>query len=266
MRRARRSAAAIYGAAAACLALAALTMSCAPAGPEPAPGRQPLRVFAAASLTEVVGELEALYGSRVLASFGSSSALARQIRDGAPADVFLSASPQWIDFLRQAGALDGEPKILARNRLVTVTSKSNSRLMARPPQTLRQLLDSLDPGDGVAIADAGVPAGEYARAALRGAGLLGAFEPLLVGQSDVRAALNLAERGELPAAFVYATDAAIADVEVLWTLDAADHPPIEYQAAALAGSSDLQAASAFVAFLGSEPARSLLAEAGFLLP
>src|SRR5262245_65513544 len=92
----------------------------APGGARPAGAKEPLglRVLAAASLTEVVEAFAKRFeGARVVTSFGASSELARQIKDGAPADVFISASPEWIDFLREAKALDGEPGVLARNQL-----------------------------------------------------------------------------------------------------------------------------------------------------
>jgi molybdate transport system substrate-binding protein len=226
----------------------------------------PLRVFAAASLTEVVEGLAERYGgARVKPSFGSSSALARQIRDGAPADVFLSANPDWIDFLREAGAIAGEPIALARNRLICIASRGGP-LAGRGVADPRALLAAVGPDGRVAIADEGVPAGEYARAALAHLGLLDAFLPHLVGQQDVRAVLHAVEQGELPAGFVYATDAKVAAVETLFSFDPTTHPPIEYQAAAVRGARNPEEARRFLDYLRSETARSLLTNAGFALP
>lgn len=226
----------------------------------------PLRVAAAASSTEVVEALAKDFeAGRVETSFGASSDLARQIRDGAPADVFISASPDWIDFLREAGALAGEPVVIARNALVCVATQGGAlvRMGARDP---RGLLEQLAPGDGVAIADEGVPAGEYARRALAGLGLLAGFEPRLVGQKDVRAVLHAVEQGELVAGFVYSTDAKIARVETLFRLDPATHPPIEYHAVVLRNARDRDAAQRFVAHLKRDAARARLSAAGFVLP
>jgi molybdate transport system substrate-binding protein len=231
----------------------------------PKPAQQPVRVFAASSLTDVVETLVQRYDGAVAMSFGGSSALARQIRDGAPADVFLSASPQWMDFLHQAGALADGPIVLARNCLVAISPPGNG-LANTSPMDPRTLLERLAPDDRIAIADEGVPAGEYARAALESLSLLDAYRPHLVGQSDVRAVLHAVERGELPAGFVYSTDAEIAKVDILFAFDPADHPPIEYQAAALRGAADSEAARAFLTYLESETVRSLLAAAGFKLP
>jgi molybdate transport system substrate-binding protein len=254
---ARRSAALFAG----LLALAAGAGR--PARAQEAPS---VRVLAAASLTEVVEALAKRFeGARVVTSFGASSELARQIEDGAPADAFLSASPEWIDFLREAGALDGAPVVLARNRLVCVAPKG-SPLAARGARDPKALLERLAEGDRVAIADAGVPAGEYARESLERLGLLDAYLPRLVGQKDVRAVLHAVEQGELQAGFVYATDARVASVETLFAFDPATHPPIEYQAAVLRGAANPAAARRFVAFLGGETARALLSDAGFALP
>jgi molybdate transport system substrate-binding protein len=235
----------------------------APARAEEAPR---LRVFAAASLTEVVlGLAQRFDGAQVEPSFGGSSALARQIRDGAPADVFLSASPDWMDDLREAGLLAGRPIVLARNRLVCIAPRG-SPLADRGVRDPRALLAAIGPDGRIAIADEGVPAGEYARAALRHLGLAADYAPHLVGQKDVRAVLHAVEQGELPAGFAYATDAKVASALVLFALDPTTHPAIEYQAAALKGAPSPAQARRFVAFLRSEAARALLADAGFALP
>ena len=241
--------------------LLALAAAAGPARSQQAPG---LRVLAAASLTEVVEALAKRFeGARVVPGFGASSELARQIADGAPADVFVSASPEWVEFLRDAKALDGEPVVVARNRLVCVASTGRASVGAGDPKAL---LARLAPGDRVAIADAGVPAGEYARKALAKLGLLDAYAPRLVGQKDVRAVLHAVEQGELPAGFVYATDARVAQVELLFAFDPASHPPIEYQAVVLRGAADPAGARRFLAFLTSPTARALLSDAGFALP
>jgi molybdate transport system substrate-binding protein len=225
-----------------------------------------IRVFAAASLTDVVQALASGFpDARVEPSFGASSALARQIRDGAPADVFLSASPDWLDFLRQAGALAGEPIVLARNRLVCIAPKASplaAQGVSDPPALLRRI-----GADGrVAIADEGVPAGEYARAVLGHLGLLDAYTPHLVGQADVRAVLHAVEVGELEAGFVYSTDAKVADVAVLFTFDPASHPPIEYQAAVPRGALNPAAGRRFLDYLRGKAAQKILVDAGFALP
>jgi molybdate transport system substrate-binding protein len=232
-----------------------------------------LRVFAAASLTEVITELADRFAAadsaprvRVRTGFGSSSELARQITDGAPADVFVSASPEWIDFLREKNALGGEPVVFARNALVCV-APNGSGLGARGVRDLASLFSKgLAADDLVAIADAGVPAGEYARRALDAAGLLRANQRRLVGRRDVRAVLQSVETGEARAGFVYATDAQLADVELLFGLDPATHAPILYLAAVTHAAAQPALARRFVAFLRGAEARRMLAQAGFLAP
>jgi molybdate transport system substrate-binding protein len=227
-------------------------------------GAPALRVFAAASMTEVVNDLAGRFeGARVQASFGSSSELARQIVDGAPADVFVSASPEWIDFLREKNALDGAAVVFARNELVCIAPRA-SALHARDAAAL--LETGLAPDDRVAIADAGVPAGEYARQALARLGLLEAYRSRLVGQKDVRAVLHAVEQGEMQAGFVYATDARVAGVEVLFRFDPQTHAPIGVLAGVVRGSASSALAHRFVEFLRSEEVRGLLARAGFALP
>ena len=234
----------------------------------PAAGQETprLRVLAAASLTEVVDALaRGFEGARVETSFGGSGELARQIRDGAPADVFVSASPDWIDFLREAGAIAGEPIVLARNRLVCI-APTGSPLVEAGARDPRALLAAIGADGGVAIADVGVPAGEYARHSLKRLGVLDAFRQHLVGQKDVRAVLHAVEQDELAAGFVYATDAKVAAVELLFAFDPATHPPIEYQAAVLRDAPSPAEARRFLAYLGGEAARELLMGAGFALP
>jgi molybdate transport system substrate-binding protein len=246
--------------------LAVLFSSVALAAPARAEG-QSVSVYAAASLTEVVGAVAKRFeGGRVQASFGASSELARQIKDGAPADVFLSASPDWMSFVKQAGKLEGESIVFARGELVCVVPRG-SALHARGALDPATLLEKgLAPGDRVGIADVGVPAGEFARQALASLGLAEAYRSRLVGQKDVRAVLNAVAKGELQAGFVYATDARAADVERLFAFDPKSHAPIEYVAGVVRGAPHPEVARAFLDFLGGEAARAELAAAGFGLP
>jgi molybdate transport system substrate-binding protein len=229
-------------------------------------GAAPLRVLAASSLTEVVEALAANFAERrVVTSFGASSDLARQIADGAPADVFVSASPEWTAYLVAEETTTGSPLVVARNALVAVAPR-DSPLGSAGVDGPGKLLALLEAGDLVAIADRGVPAGEYARAALDALDLARVFEPRLVGQKDVRAVLHAVEQGEVAAGFVYATDAKVARVETLFAFDPNSHPPIEYQAVVVRQSENVDLAQRFLAYLGSELARSRLSAAGFVLP
>jgi molybdate transport system substrate-binding protein len=225
-----------------------------------------LRVLAAASLTEVALALaERFEKGEVVAVFGPTSTLARQLRDGAPGDVFLSASPEWMDFLAEADAIAGEPIVLARNHLVCIASRA-SGLAGQDVRNADALRERLASGARIAIADPGVPAGEYARAALREQALLDAYAPLLVGQRDVRAVLHAVEQGEVEAGFVYATDARVAEVDTLFTLEGGRLASVEYQAAVLRAARSPEDARRFLDHLRSPASRALLAEAGFALP
>jgi molybdate transport system substrate-binding protein len=237
--------------------------------------RPVLRVLAAASLTEVVAALAQDFGAaRVETSFGASSDLARQIADGAPADVFIAASTDWTEFLAEAKATIGEARIVARNALVCIAPQSGRLALVAAKDPIRDpaaLLARLAPGELVAIADPGVPAGEYARAVLGKLGIARAFEARLVGQKDVRSVLHAVEQGEVEAGFVYATDARIARVVTLFAFDRAalapiDLPPIELPAVVVRQSENPALARRFLDFLGSEPARARLSTAGFVLP
>lgn len=238
---------------------------------EPARDERPvLRVLAAASLTEVVSGLARDFeAARVETSFGASSDLARQIADGVPADVFISASGDWIAFLEEKKATVAQARIVARNALVCVAAPTGRLAVASKAAPIGDpaaLLARLAPGELVAIADPGVPAGDYARAALVKLGIARPFEARLVGQKDVRAALYAVERGEVEAGFVYATDARIGRVTTLFALDPATHPPIELPAVVVRQSANPALARRFLDFLGSGPARARLSTAGFVLP
>ena len=229
----------------------------------PNDGTPELTVFAAASTTQAVEYAASSHeGAQVRCSFASSSGLARQIRDGAPADVFLSASLQWVSFLEVAGALDGEPLVLARNRLVCI-GRPGSWDLADPPRSVEDLLGSLASGDRVAIADEGVPAGAYARQSLRAQGCWSRLAASAVGQDDVRSVLRAVESGQAVAGFVYATDARVGDVDVLFELDPATHEPIEVFAAVVRSSRDIEQARRFLEHLCSDRVREEWAALGF---
>lgn len=224
--------------------------------------REKVTVFAAASMTDAVNELaDGFTGSDVKTSFGASSDLARQIKDGAPADVYISASGNWIEYLKKHGKLEGEPVVIARNELVCVTWKGSdferkdlADLGARPCLT--------------AIADEGVPAGEYTRQAMAKAGVLETLKPSLVGQSDVRAVVMAVQSRNAPIGFVYSTDAAAFGdkLEVLFAVPAGMHDPVGYYAAQVKGATNPDAARAFIEYLQSDGARETLKKLGFREP
>ncbi len=224
-------------------------------------------VFAAASVTDVVTALSADFeGGKVRASYGATSDLARQIDDGAPADVFISASRKWTDYLERAGRLEGQPVVFARNSLVCV-SRSGGRLTQFKIIEPAMLFEtSLAPDERVAIADEGVPAGDYARQALTKLGLLDRHRGRLIGQKDVRAVLNAVATGEIAAGFVYATDARMAGVQMLFPVDPGLHDAIDYYVAVVKGATNTEGANHFMQHLRSETGRAALHNAGFVVP
>ena len=220
--------------------------------------------FAAASLKNALDEASAAYQreaeSRVLISYAASSTLAKQIENGAPADLFISADLDWMNYLQQRGLIQ-TPFILLGNRLVLIApAESTATVEIRPGFALADLLGT----ERLAMADPGaVPAGKYGKAALEALGVWSSVAAKVAPAEDVRAALLLVSRGETPLGIVYATDAA-ADkgVRIVASFPDDSHPPIVYPAATIAAS-DNPAASAFLAYLRSDRARPFFERQGF---
>lgn len=243
--------------------LAALALCCAAALPAQTP-KGPL-VLAAASLQEALTAAADAYATRghprpVLA-FAASSALARQIDAGAPADLFIAADVEWMDFVAARRLVRPGTRVsFLTNRLVLVAPTLQPlRLAITPGFDLAAAL-----GDGrLAIADESVPAGRYGRAALTSLGVWTTVEPRLARAENVRAALAFVSRGEARAGIVYATDArADPGVRVVGVFPGSSHPPITYPLAVLAGSSNPGTAR-FRAFLLSDAGRAIFARFGF---
>ncbi|KAA3607815.1 MAG: molybdate ABC transporter substrate-binding protein [Planctomycetota bacterium] len=223
-------------------------------------------VFAAASLTDVVSKLaEDAPGGPWSCSFGPTSGLARQIQDGAPADFFLSANRHWMETLDQAGCLQEPPRVVARNRLVCI-APAQSPLASNLPEDLSQLLQRLAPGDRIALADEGVPAGEYSRESFRNSGHWSAIREYAVGLDDVRSVLRAVAQGEAAAGFVYFTDARVADVITLFALDPKTHRPIEYLVARLRPENTGEVSGRDTDYWFSPKARQVFQAAGFAPP
>jgi molybdate transport system substrate-binding protein len=239
----------------------------APLATAQAQAAKPVVVFAAASLKGALDGAVALYeadgGGPVTVSYAGSSALARQIESGAPADVFISADLDWMTYLagRKLVRAETERRLLG-NRLVLVAPKDGAEPVAIGPGF--PLADAL--GDGrLVLCDLAVPCGKYARAALESLGVWGAVEGLIAFAENVRAALAFVSRGEAPYGIVYATDAA-ADmgVAVVGTFPADSHPAIVYPVAVTAESTN-PAAAAFVDFLATPKAGAVFEKAGFTM-
>jgi molybdate transport system substrate-binding protein len=224
-----------------------------------------LLVFAAASLTQVLEELSAAWqqvsGQRVRLSFAASSLLARQIEAGGNADVFVSADQQWMDYLAERNLIDTRSRQdLAANGLVLI-APADSAVALRITRGFG-LAAALGNGR-LAIADPdNVPAGRYARSALRHLGAWDSVAGRLAMADNVRAALTYVSRGEAPLGIVYSTDArGDPKVRVVAAFPDDTHPPITYPAAATAQAGP--GAEAYLRFLNSERARLVWKKFGF---
>jgi molybdate transport system substrate-binding protein len=226
-------------------------------------------VFAAASLTDAVGEIARAYEKQsrrtLKISFASSSTLARQVENGAAADIFLSADEEWMRYLddRELVVRDSWSRPI-KNRLVLIAPVESTAVAK-----LEKGVDiaGLVGNRRLATGDpAHVPVGRYAQQALRYLGAWQAVEPKLARAENVRAALALVERGEAPLGIVYATDArAATKVKVVGEFPEASHEPIRYSFAILTGRDTPEVREAFT-FLTSAAALDVFRARGFVVP
>ncbi|MDX3925701.1 MAG: molybdate ABC transporter substrate-binding protein [Shinella sp.] len=234
----------------------------------PAAAQERVTVFAAASLKNALDAANAEWrkesSQETTVSYAASSALAKQIEAGAPADIFISADLAWMDYVADKKLIKEDTRSnLLGNRIVLVTSKENAGTVEiKEGFDLAGLL-----GDGRLAMGAvdSVPAGKYGKAALEKLGVWPSVEEKVAGAESVRAALALVSRGEAPYGIVYQTDAA-ADpgVAVVGTFPEDSHPPIIYPIAVLAESKSADAA-AYLDFLKSDKAAAFFEKQGFTI-
>jgi len=227
-----------------------------------------ITVFAAASLQNALEEVGAAYkqrtGNTAKFSFAASSALARQIEQGAPAALFASADEQWMDYLQQRKLIvDDTRKPLLGNSLVLVVPASNATQVE-----IKQGFDFAEvlgpDGRWVTGDPSNVPVGRYAQDALTSLGAWDFAATRLVRAENVRVALTFVERGEAAAGIVYSTDAAVSQkVRVAGVFPAASHKPISYPVAAIA-KYDNPTTREFLAFLEKDEAKTIFRRFGFL--
>ncbi len=229
--------------------------------------QKPPLVLAAASLQESLTEAAAVWSARGHAkpvlSFAASSALARQIDAGAPADLFISADEPWMDDVASKGMIRPRTRVsFLANRLVLIAPAAKPvRLAIKPGFGLASAL-----GDGrLAMADPdAVPAGKYGKAALTTLGVWPQVEPKVARAENVRAALALVERGEAPLGIVYETDAkASSKVVIVGFFPAGSYPPITYPIAVLNASTSPDA-EGFRKFLISRRGKAIFVRYGFV--
>ena len=225
-----------------------------------------LVIFAAASLKDALDDVNTAYrrdkGQETTTSFAASSTLAKQIEAAAPADIFISADLDWIDYLAKKDLIkpDTRANLLGNQLVLIAPANTAKKLSVAPNFPLAQTL-----GNGrLAIADPNsVPAGKYGKAALEALGVWSSVADRLAPAENVRATLLLVSRGEAPLGIVYQTDA-VADkgVTILGTFPENTHPPIIYPIAAVAASTN-PANVGYIAFLKSPAARPLFEKWGF---
>jgi molybdate transport system substrate-binding protein len=218
----------------------------------------PVVVSAAISLTDALREIERAYaadgGGPVRFNFAGSNVLARQIVNGAPADLFISADLAQMDYAARAGAIDPATRVpLLGNRLAVVVPSGTAAAVARPGDLAQSRIRRIAIGDPAAV-----PAGRYARAYLERSGLWTALQPKLLPLANVRAALAATESGGADAAIVYESDAAASTkVTLAFIVPEAEAPLITYPAAIVAQSGNRAGAERFLAYLRGPRAREI---------
>lgn len=228
---------------------------------------KPVVVFAAMSTKTALDDIRASWqartGRKLTVSYGSAAALARQIEQGAPADIFISADLDWMRYLSERKlTVPNSERPLLGNKLVLVAHRDwTTPVQLVPGVDLAGLL-----GNGrLALCDSSVPVGKYAKASLEVLGAWRSVQSKLALAPDVRAAAVLVARGEAPLGIVYATDvAADPRLKIVSVFPSDSHPPIVYPIASLAGSTNPNA-STFMEFLGSADAQPFFERQGFTL-
>jgi molybdate transport system substrate-binding protein len=225
-----------------------------------------LIVFAAASLKNVLDAVNAQWqketGKSAKISYAASSALAKQIEQGAPAQVFISADLDWMNYLAGKNLIDAQTRSnLLGNRIVLIAPKNRAQ-----PVDIKAGFDlaAVLGGGRLAMANVdSVPAGKYGKATLETLGIWGSVSGMIAQAENVRAALLLVSRGEAPAGIVYQTDAAAEpNVKIIGIFPENTHPPIIYPVALTAGASNPDA-TAFLHYLKSSKAKPLFEAQGF---
>jgi len=224
-----------------------------------------INVYAAASLTDAMMEIAANYekqsGDKITFNFAASSLLARQITEGAPADIFFSADEAKMDDLQRAGLIMTETRRdLLSNSLVIVVPNESKLTIESPDELVTK-------AQKIAIADPrAVPAGIYTKEYLSGLGLWNKLESKIVPTENVRAALAAVESGNVDAGFVYKTDANISKkVRIAFSVPVEIGPTIRYPIAIIKEAKNTSGAEEFMRYLESDSAQKLFERYGFIV-
>ncbi len=237
------------------------------AAAQPLAAQEAITVFAAASMKNALDETNAAFtkatGTKVVSSYAASSALAKQIESGAPAEVFISADLQWMDYVATHNLIKPDTRVnLLGNRLVFIAAKDSKldKVEIAKGFDIAKLA-----GDGrIAVGDVkAVPAGLYAKTALESLAAWAAAEPKLAMAENVRATLAFVTRGETPIGIVYETDAKVEPgVKIVGIFPESSHPPVTYPAAVTAASSNA-ATTNYLSFLRGSVAKAIFEKYGF---
>lgn len=233
----------------------------------PAAENAPVTVYAAASLKNAFDDVSKYFTARtgvpIRASYGASSILARQIENGAPADVFVSADSDWMDYLGQRNLIVAATRRDVLSNHLALIAPADSRVAVRIGKNM-SLAKAL--GDGrLAVAGPDVPAGRYAKASLMALGVWSSVEGHLAQAENVRSALLYVSRGEAPFGIVYDTDAKVEPkVRIVGILPDKSHPAIVYPAA-LTSQNNNPKASTFLGYLQGPEATAVFRKYGFIV-
>ena len=226
-----------------------------------------INVYAASSLTDALREIGAGYekqtgGDRISFNFAASSTLARQIEEGAPADVFFSADEAQMDRLEKSGRLVAATRRNLLSNTLVVIAPTNSALNVAAPADLARQVKRLALGDPKLV-----PVGVYARGYLERAGVWSALGPKVIPLENARAVLAAVESGNVDAGIVFRSDAATTkEAKVIFAVPAADAPAINYPVALVQQAQSKPAAEKFLQHLAGSEAKAIFEKFGFLLP
>ena len=227
-----------------------------------------IHVFAAASLKNALDAVGASWkadtGKDTILTYAASNALAKQIEEGAPADIFVSADLNWMKYLSDKGLTVRTSEINLLGNEIVLVARKDSKVELKIENEFK--LEVALGGGKLSMANVdSVPAGKYGKAALEKLGVWASVEPSIAQSENVRAALKLVDLGEAPLGIVYATDAkADADVKILDRFPADSHPPIIYPAGIVTASKNAGAAE-FLKYLQSTKAKAIFEAQGFIV-
>ena len=246
-----------------------LTISCSQINNSPnnIPPQTELKISAAASLTSAMKAIELLYlkdnpNIKIIYNFASSGSLQRQIEQGAPVDIFISAAPEQIDTLEKKGLIiDETRRDLLKNQMVLIVPQNNNQNQIDFKSLLKNEIEKIAIGELKSV-----PAGKYAREVLTSLGIFKIVEPKLIYAKDVRQVLSYVETGNVDAGIVYRSDTKITDRVTVAAIAPEDsHSPIVYPIAVIKDSKNIAAAKQFIQYTLSEPATTEFKKYGFAL-